>query len=254
MTVLFSVEDSVATITLNRPDAYNAMNNEMAADLRDAIKSAARDAKVRAVLLTGTGKAFCSGQDLKSFTGGSLGMHLRQIWHPIIEGLATMEKPVVAAVNGVAAGAGASLALACDIRIASDKTTFMMAFTKVGVMPDSGSTWMLPRLIGLGRALELAYLADPVPAQRALELGLFNRVVPAADLASESASLAGRLAAGATKAFGFTKRAMSKSFDLTFGESLELEAQLQSAVGKTQDAAEGVAAFVEKRSPVFEGR
>jgi 2-(1,2-epoxy-1,2-dihydrophenyl)acetyl-CoA isomerase len=254
-TITLETKDGVATLTLNRPDAYNAFNDAMGEEVVDALGQAARDDAVRALLLTGAGKAFCSGQDLKSIEPGrSLGDVLEKLWNPVLRRLWDLEKPVVAALNGIAAGAGASLALACDLRIASEKAALAVVFTKVGVVPDSGITWTLPRLVGLGKALELAYLADPVDAATAERLGLVNRVVPADNLLEEAGGLARRLAEGPTLAYALTKRAMRRAATSTFPEALEYEGHLQEIAGRSADYGEGVNAFVEKRPARFQGR
>ena len=257
-TITFEAKDGVATLTFNRPDAFNAFNDAMAEEVADAVKQAGRDASVRALLVTGAGKAFCAGQDLKAIseTAGTrtIAEHIELTWNPVVRGLRDVEKPVVAALNGVAAGAGCSLALACDLRIASDKASLIVVFSKVGLIPDSGATWTLPRLVGPGKALEMAYLADPVDAATAERLGLVNRVVPADALMAEAESLARRLAEGPTLAFGLTKRAMNRAAAMTFSEALEYEALLQDVAGRSADFAEGVRAFVEKRPARFEGR
>lgn len=257
-TILYDTSDGVATLTLNRPDAMNALDNTMAKELKDALKAVAKDAETRALLLTGAGRAFCSGQDLKAVTGEgappTLGDHLRKTWNPIVTAVYELEKPTVCALNGVAAGAGASLALACDLRVASEKASMMIVFSKVGLVPDSGATWMLPRLVGTAKALEMAYLAEPVAADEALRLGLVNRVVPPDDLDKEAGELARRLASGPTKAYGWTKRAMDRAWGTTLTDALEHEAHLQTAAGRTEDYEEGLNAFGEKRAPEFRGR
>jgi 2-(1,2-epoxy-1,2-dihydrophenyl)acetyl-CoA isomerase len=254
-TITLETKDGVATLTLNRPDAYNAFNDTMGEETADALALVAEDASVRALLVTGAGKAFCSGQDLKSIEPGrSLGDVVEKVWNPVLSRLWDLEKPVIAALNGVAAGAGASLALACDLRIASEKAALSVVFTKVAVVPDSGMTWTLPRLVGMGKALELAYLADPVDAATAERLGLVNRVVPADRLAEEAGALARRLAEGPTLAYALTKRAMRRAATSTFPEALEYEGQLQAIAGSSADYGEGVAAFVEKRPARFQGR
>jgi len=179
-TIIVEQSGGVMAITLNRPDVLNAVNDQMAGELRDTLRQGTRDAAVRCVVITGAGRGFCSGQDLRDRAGGqtSYREHLHATYNPVISLIRTMEKPVLAAVNGVAAGAGCSLALAADLRVASERASFIEVFSRVGLVPDSGSTWFLPRLVGLGKALELAYLAEPVDAQEALRLGLVNRVVP----------------------------------------------------------------------------
>ncbi len=248
--------DHVLTLTLDRPEALNALDPALKAGLLAALKAAARDRSVRAIVLTGAGRAFCAGQDLREtgITGSRIGREVRDRYNPLILALARLEKPVVAAVNGVAAGAGMSLALACDIRLAADTATFTCAFGRVGLVPDSGLSWFLPRIVGLGRALELALTTDPVDAATAERIGLVNRVVPAADLAAEAAALAGRLAGGAPLAMGLTKRALLAATSLDLESALEAEAQLQTAAGRSPDHAEGIAAFTEKRPPRFADR
>jgi len=255
-TVQLQQDGGVLVVTLNRPDVLNAVNDQLARDLQEALKRAEREAGVRAVILTGAGRGFCSGQDLRERAGPgetSYGESLRTRYNPIIARLRTMEKPVIAAVNGVAAGAGCSLALAADLRIASDRATFIEIFSRVGLVPDSGSTYLLPRLVGLGLALELAYTADSVDAQRAFQLGLVNRVVPHNELMAQTMDFAKRLAAGPTKGFGLTKRGMNFALHATLDQALDYEAYLQEIAGGTADHREGVAAFLEKRPPLFRG-
>jgi 2-(1,2-epoxy-1,2-dihydrophenyl)acetyl-CoA isomerase len=254
-TITLEAKDGVATLTLNRPESYNAFNDAMGEETADALGLVAEDEGIRALLVTGAGKAFCSGQDLKSIEPGrSLGDVLAKVWNPVLSRLWALEKPVIAALNGIAAGAGASLALACDLRIASEKAALSVAFTKVAVVPDSGMTWTLPRLVGMGKALELAYLADPLDAAAAERLGLVNRVVPTESLAEEAGALARRLAEGPTLAYALTKRAMRRAATSTFPEALEYEGELQAIAGASADYGEGVAAFVEKRPARFSGR
>jgi len=211
---------------------------------------------VDSVVITGAGRGFCSGQDLRDRAGGptSYREHLHATYNPVISLIRTMEKPVLAAVNGVAAGAGCSLALAADLRVASERASFIEVFSRVGLVPDSGSTWFLPRLVGLGKALELAYLAEPVDAQEALRLGLVNRVVPHEDLMAKTMDLAQRLAAGPTRAYGLTKRAMTYALRSTLEDALDYEAHMQEVAGRTADHREGVTAFLEKRQARYEGR
>ncbi len=244
------------TITLNRPDVLNALNDAMLRELHEALRQGGRNAAVRCVVLTGAGRGFCSGQDLRDRAGaGTLpfGESLRSGYNPVILQIRTMEKPVIAAVNGVAAGAGCSLALAADLRIASDRASFIEVFARVGLVPDSGSTYLLPRLVGLGKAFELAYTADPVGAPEALRLGLVNRVVPHDDLIPQAAALARRLAGGPTRGYGLAKRALNFGLHATLEQSLAYEAYLQEIAGRTADFREGVGAFLEKRQANFKG-
>ncbi|MFI5261555.1 MAG: enoyl-CoA hydratase-related protein [Candidatus Limnocylindrales bacterium] len=242
-------------LTLDRPDALNALDAPLKAGLLAALRQAARDATVRAIVLTGAGRAFCAGQDLREtgITGAAIGAEVREHYNPLIMALADLPKPVVAAVNGVAAGAGLSLALACDIRLASDSATFICAFGRVGLVPDSGLSWFLPRVVGMGRALEMALTTAPIDATTAERIGLVNRVVPSADLATEGLALAARLADGPPMAMGLTKRALLDAQSMDLEQALEREAQLQTAAGRSPDHAEGVAAFVQKRRPRFGG-
>ncbi len=264
-TILYTVADGVATITFNRPDKYNAFNQPMVAEAIDAVKSAARDDSVRALVLTGAGKAFSSGQDLRELNdlmvsdgkGLNIGDHLRRGYNDLVARLRTIEKPVLGAINGVAVGVGGSIALACDLRLCAEQAGFVFAgFVNIGLMPDGGSTFLLPRLVGMARAFELSVLADNqnrIDAHRALELGLVMKVTPADQLMSEAAALAHKLAQMPTRAIGLTKRALNRAWSSTLEEALELEAQLQTVAGSTQDFREGVAAFNEKREPHFRG-
>lgn len=246
----------VLTLTLDRPDALNALDAALKGGLLAALRAAARDQSVRVVILTGAGRAFCAGQDLHEtgLTGSAIGREVREHYNPLILALARLEKPVVAAINGVAAGAGLSLALACDIRLAADTATFTCAFGRVGLVPDSGLSWFLPRIVGLGRAMELALTSAPVDARVADRISLVDRVVPAEDLAREAAALAARLAAGPPLAMGLTKRALLANASVDLEAALELEAQLQTAAGRSPDHAEGIAAFTEKRPARFAER
>jgi 2-(1,2-epoxy-1,2-dihydrophenyl)acetyl-CoA isomerase len=249
-------EAHVATVTLNRPDALNALTVPMKRELLAAFRGLERDADVRAVILTGAGRAFCAGQDLRERLepdAAPLGVEVRERYNPIVRSMRSLAKPIVGAINGVAAGAGASLAMACDIRIASDAATFALAFGRVGLVPDSGATWFLPRLVGATRAAELALLNDPVSAADALRIGLVGRVVPAEELATEAGSVAARLAAGAPMAIALTKRALNASWERDLDAALDYEAHLQDMAGRTKDHAEGLTAFTEKRPPRFTG-
>jgi 2-(1,2-epoxy-1,2-dihydrophenyl)acetyl-CoA isomerase len=255
-TVLRETADGVLILTLNRPEALNSFTVEMKDDLFKALKDAARDREVRAIVLTGAGRAFSAGQDLKERQGADvadLGTELRLRYNPIILAMRRLEKPIVGAINGVAAGAGISIALACDIIIAADNATFIEAFSRVGLVPDTGSTWFLPRLVGNARAAEMFLTADPVDAATAERIGLINRVVPADKLMDEASALAARLAKSAPIALGLAKRALNRTYDMNLEEALDYEAQLQSVAGRSADHKEGVAAFVEKRPANFTG-
>jgi 2-(1,2-epoxy-1,2-dihydrophenyl)acetyl-CoA isomerase len=246
----------VATITLNRPAALNALTIPMKERLLAAIQGVAGDTGVRAIVLTGSGRAFCAGQDLKERldpNAPSLGEELILRYNPIVRALRSAPQPVIAAVNGVAAGAGASLAFACDLRIAADVATFVLAFGRIGLVPDSGATWTLPRLVGAARAAEIALLGDAVSAADALRIGLVSRVVPADALAGEAATMAARLAALSPGATALTKQALAVSFDRDLDAALDAEADAQAAAGAHPDHAEGLAAFLEKRPPRFSG-
>lgn len=258
-TVLTEEAEGVLTLTLNRPEVLNAVNDQLSLELGEALRYAEREAAVRCVVLTGAGRGFCSGQDLRDRAGVSAeapvsyGDSLRRRYNPIIRRLAGLEKPVIAAVNGVAAGAGCNLALACDLRVASDRASFIEVFARVGLIPDSGGTYFLPRVVGLGKAFEMAYLAEPVDAAEALRIGLVNRVVPHEDLMPTTRALAARLAGGPTKGYGLIKRGLRHAASRTLEEALAYEAHLQEIAGRTADHREGVAAFLEKRTPRFTG-
>lgn len=250
------VDGPVATLTLDRPAALNALTVPIKVALREALESIAADREVRAVVLTGAGRAFCAGQDLAERDepdAAPLEIEVRERYNPIIRALRSMGQPVIAAVNGVAAGAGASLAFACDLRIASQEARFVLAFGRIGLVPDSGATWFLPRLVGPAKAAELALVGDPVDAAQALRLGLVSKVVPGPELMSEARALAERLAAGAPLALALTKGALQRSMTIDLDEALEGEAKLQGIAGASADHAEGLAAFREKRPPRFSG-
>jgi 2-(1,2-epoxy-1,2-dihydrophenyl)acetyl-CoA isomerase len=253
-TVLLDVADGVGTITLNRPDALNALTVPMKRELLAAFRSVERDRAVRAVILTGAGRAFCAGQDLRERLepdAAPLGTELRERYNPIILAMRGLEKPIVGAINGVAAGAGASLAFACDLRIAAEGASIALAFGRVGLVPDSGATWLLPRLVGGGRAAEIALLNDPIPSSAALAMGLVTRVARDAEIGTAAREMAGRLAQGAPLALALTKRALNAAWDRGLEGALEYEAFLQDLAGGTRDHAEGIAAFMEKRAPRF---
>ncbi len=255
-TLLTETRDGVGVITLNRPDVLNAINVRIAEELLDALRDAEQAADVRCLLLTGAGRGFCAGADLRDHTPGetSLGDLLRARYNRIILRLRTMEKPVIAAVNGVAAGAGCNLALAADLRIASERASFIEVFTRVGLIPDSGGTWLLPRLVGMGRALELMFFAEPVDATAAERLGLVNRIVPHDELMARAMEWALRLAQGPTRAYGLVKRGVEHNLAVDLRGALEYEAFLQEIAGRTEDHREGVAAFLAKRPPSYLGR
>jgi 2-(1,2-epoxy-1,2-dihydrophenyl)acetyl-CoA isomerase len=257
-TLLFDVYDNVARITLNRPQAANTLSRDMAAELYQVAVRCAGDPAIRAVVLTGTGSAFCAGGDLKSFAAQDeqLPIHLRELLddlHAAISHLANMDAPVIAAVNGVAAGAGMSLMCACDIAVAAESARFTMAYTRAGLSPDASSTFYLPRLVGLRRALDLALTNRMLSAQEALDWGLVTRVVPDAALADEVERLAGQLANGATRALGAAKRLLRAGWDTTLETQMTSEMHSIAAMARTSDAWEGIRAFVEKRPPRFTG-
>jgi 2-(1,2-epoxy-1,2-dihydrophenyl)acetyl-CoA isomerase len=259
--VLYAVEDGVATITLNRPEAMNSLDVATKVALRDAVTTAAADTEARCVVLTGTGRAFCVGQDLKEhvqiLASGSSEELFRTVpehYNPIVTAIATMPKPVIAAVNGVAAGAGASLAFACDFRVLADTAGFNLAFSGIALSCDTGASWTLPRLVGRAKAIELLYFPRTLPAQESLELGIATRVVPAADLAAEVRELAGRLAVGPTLSFGAIRRSVTHSAGNDFESSLAFEAEMMALTGATEDHRNAVASFVAKEKPTFLGQ
>ncbi len=247
----------VATIALNRPEVYNALNDGITYELQDAFKTAAKDEQVRVVVLTGQGKAFCSGQDLKADAEQekrSFMDSLNKRYNPIVRAMRNLPKPVVGRVNGVAAGAGCSLALACDIMVASEDATFIEVFVNIGLVPDSGSSYFLPRLVGMARAFELCALGTRIKAARALELGMINKVVPADQLDAAVKEYTDYFVTAPTRAISLIKKMLNKSATATLDEMLEYETYSQEIAGSTQDYREGVAAFLEKRKPIFLGR
>jgi 2-(1,2-epoxy-1,2-dihydrophenyl)acetyl-CoA isomerase len=255
----YVVTDEVATITLDRPEALNALTVAMKVALLDALQQASADEHVRAIVLTGAGRAFCVGQDLNEHkaaldAGDTQLSTVTKHYNPIVESIMMLPKPVVAAVNGMAAGAGASLAFACDIRIAADNAGFLMAFARVGLGPDSGASWTLQRLVGAGRAVAMMMLAEPVAAPQALEMGMVSAVVPASDLSSVAGALATKLAAGPTTAYAAIKEATAFAAAHSLSESLAREAQTQASCGATADHANAVESFLAKQSAAFTGR
>jgi 2-(1,2-epoxy-1,2-dihydrophenyl)acetyl-CoA isomerase len=255
----FDVAGGVATITLDRPKSLNSLTVEMKVGLLEAVERARDDETVRAVLLTGAGRAFCVGQDLREhaddLASGRTELNtVTEHYNPIVAALTSLPMPVVAAVNGMAAGAGAALALACDFRIAAEDAGFLMAFARVGLGPDSGSSWTLQRLVGLGRATAMLLLAEPVTAQQALEMGMVNIVVPSADLLATAAELAARLAAGPTVAYAAIKETIAFSASHDLADSLAREAEMQARCGATEDHRNAVEAFLAKQQAVFTGR
>lgn len=260
MSIHEATGDGVCVLTLNRPDVLNAFDDEMGAALLDALRRASGDSSVRCVVITGSGRAFCSGEDLGALAGGyeagtapDLGAILRNRYNPLVRAVRAAPKPVVAAINGVAAGAGAGIALACDFRIASARARLVFAFVKVGLVPDSGALWFLSRMVGASKAWELAASGAPVSAEEAGALGLFHRVVASDDFDAAWHDFAREVATGPTEAYALTKRLMDQAAHLTLDEYLEREVDAQVAAGRTKDHLEGVSAFFEKRRPIFRG-
>jgi len=252
----YTVVDGIATINLNRPDVYNALNDEITFELQDAFKACAKDAEVRVVVLTGAGKAFCSGQDLKSAAGQKRSFldSLHRRYNPIIRAMRGLPKPILCRLNGVAAGAGCSLALASDMIIASEEATLIEVFINIGLVPDSGSSYFLPRLVGMSKAFELCTMGSKVKAAEALQLGLVSRVVPATELDAAVKEYTDYFSKAPTKAIGIIKKMLNKAATADLDEMLDYEAYCQETAGGTHDHQEGVKAFLEKRKPVFLGK
>ncbi|MBL7886946.1 MAG: enoyl-CoA hydratase/isomerase family protein [Flavobacterium sp.] len=251
------IENNVAWILFNRPDVFNSFNREMALLLQKTLDNCNANTSVRAIVLTGNGKAFCAGQDLKEVTDPELNPGFRKIleehYNPIIQKIRTIEKPIIGAVNGVAAGAGANIALACDIVVASENASFIQAFSKIGLIPDSAGTFFLPRLIGFQKASALMMLGDKVSAVEAVNIGMIYKIFPAGIFEEEVQSLAQNLAQMPTKALGLTKRLLNQSMTNNLEQQLALESDLQIEASSSNDYKEGVTAFVEKRKPEFKG-
>ena len=251
-----TIDNGVAVVTFNRPQVFNSMHHSMRMEILGALATCEQDPAIRAVLITGSGKAFCAGEDLQEVVdpnGPSLTEIISTGYNPIVLKIRNLDKPVVAAVNGVAAGAGANIALACDITVATASASFTQAFSKIGLIPDSGGTWTLPRLVGMQRAMALMLLSDKIPAAEAAAMGMIWKVFPDETFAGESLQLAETLAKMPTKGLAYTKQALNRSFDHDFQAQLAVEDALQTAAGNTHDYREGVAAFLEKRKPVFLG-
>ena len=255
--IITNINNGVATLTFNRPEVFNSFNREMALLLQKQLDASEENPEIRAIVITGSGKAFCAGQDLKEVTTPELHPGFKKIleehYNPIIERIRAINKPIIAAVNGVAAGAGANIALACDIVVASEKASFIQAFSKIGLVPDSGGSFYLPRLIGFQRASALMLLGDKVAAQQARELGMVYKVFEPETFQQQALDLALEMAKMPTKALGLTKQLLNASFNNTLDQQLTLESTLQIQAANTNDYKEGVTAFVEKRKPNFKG-
>ena len=255
--IKYTANQGVGTITLNRPDVYNALNDEITFELQDVLKTISKDDTIRVVVLTGEGKAFCSGQDLKSAPADQKRSFLNSLhkrYNPIIRAMRELPKPIIGKLNGVAAGAGCSLALACDMIIASEEASLIEVFINIGLVPDSGSSYFLPRLVGMAKAFELCALGSKVKAKEAVELGLINKVVPADQLEQTVNELANQFASAPTKAIGLIKKMLNKSATSSLEQMLDYEAYCQEIAGQTSDYKEGVKAFLEKRKPDFIGK
>ncbi len=258
--ILFSIEDGVALLSLNRPEQLNSFNTAMHLEVREALKQVRQNSDARVLLLTAEGRGFCAGQDLseRNVAPGAelpdLGESIERLYNPLVRTLRDLPLPVICAVNGVAAGAGANIPLACDLVLAARSASFIQAFCKIGLVPDSGGTWLLPRLVGMARAKALAMLGERLGAEQAQQWGLIHRVVDDAALRDEALALARQLATQPTYGLALIKRGLNASFDNGFDEQLELERDLQLLAGRSEDYREGVSAFIGKRTPAFKGR
>ncbi|MBT5438448.1 MAG: 2-(1,2-epoxy-1,2-dihydrophenyl)acetyl-CoA isomerase [Flavobacteriales bacterium] len=257
MELITSLNNGVFKITLNRPEVYNSFNQAMAFSLQKELDYCAQNDEIRTILITGSGKAFCAGQDLSEATdpsGPELESIVRDHYNPIILKIRSLEKPVIAAVNGVAAGAGANIALACDLTIAQENASFIQAFSKIGLIPDSGGTYFLPRIIGVQKALALMFTGDKISAKEAEELNMIYKCIPEEKFEDFTLKIAEKMALMPTRAFGLTKKAVNQSLHNTLEQQLNLEEKLQTEAGKTEDFQEGVQAFLEKRKAKFKGK
>lgn len=259
-TIEFTISEGVAVLTLNRPDSLNSFNAQMHSEVKSALKEVKKDSSVRCLLLTGNGRGFCAGQDLgdRNVAPGSappnLGESIEKNYSPMLRTIRSLEMPVICAVNGVAAGAGANIAFACDIVLAAKSASFIQAFCKIGLIPDCGGTWTLPRLVGPARAMALSLLGDKISAEQAEQWGMIWKTVENESLQNEAMAMAQHFASQPTKGLALIKRAIQASADNTFDEQLDLERDLQTLAGRTDDYREGVAAFIGKRKPAFKGQ
>ncbi|NRA92238.1 MAG: enoyl-CoA hydratase/isomerase family protein [Psychroserpens sp.] len=256
--ILLKIDNKVAYVTLNRPEVFNSFNREMALKLQGILDDCKSDENIRAIVLSGNGKAFCAGQDLKEVTDPELNPGFRKIleehYNPIITRIRNIKKPIIAAVNGVAAGAGANIALACDIVVAHEKVSFIQAFSLIGLVPDSAGTFFLPRLVGFQKAQALAMLGDKISAEEADRLGMIYKLIPLESFEEDVQKLAVKLANMPTKALGLIKELFNQSMTNNLDQQLALESKYQIEAAQSEDYAEGVAAFIEKRKPEFKGR